>query len=40
VKRLEATLPFELSKKHWSVWRLNALGTGYYKRRISVLDGD
>jgi len=32
--------PVRLSKKHWSRWQLNAQGTRYYNRRISVLDGE
>lgn len=35
--RLDASLPFRLSPKHWARWQLNAQGTRYYKRRIGVL---
>jgi len=35
VDRLDQTLPFRLSPKHWSRWQLNANGTQYYKRRIA-----
>ncbi len=34
---LEASLPFRLSRKHWSRWQLNAKGARYYNRRASVL---
>ena len=34
VAELEALLPFRLSPKQWSRWRLNAQGTRYYKRRV------
>jgi hypothetical protein len=38
VRRLDQSLPFRLSRKHWSRWQLNARGTRYYSRRISVFD--
>jgi len=34
---LEASLPFKLSRKHWSRWQLNVKGTRYYNRKASVL---
>jgi hypothetical protein len=37
VRRIDQSLPFRLSRRHWSRWQLNARGTRYYKRRISVL---
>lgn len=36
-KRIDAALPFRLSRKHWSRWQLNARGTAYYRRRVDVL---
>jgi hypothetical protein len=35
--RLSGALPFRLSPKHWLRWQLNASGTRYYSRRVSVL---
>ncbi|NTW29643.1 MAG: hypothetical protein HGA39_09835 [Coriobacteriia bacterium] len=31
VKELEAFLPFKLSRKHWTLWKLTKAGTGYYR---------
>jgi hypothetical protein len=36
VERLDHSLPFRLSKKRWSRWQLNAQGTRYYSRSISM----
>ncbi|HET7744557.1 MAG TPA: hypothetical protein VFK76_07425 [Gaiellaceae bacterium] len=36
IERLGSRLPFDLSRKHWSRWQLNAEGTRYYNRKISV----
>jgi hypothetical protein len=38
VTRLEVSLPFRMSRKHWTRWQLNKAGTRYYRRRIDVLD--
>jgi hypothetical protein len=37
VLRIDQSLPFRLSKRHWSRWQLNARSTRYYNRRIPVL---
>jgi len=39
-RRIDQSLPFRLSKAHWSRWQVNAGGTRFYRRRISVLDTD
>jgi hypothetical protein len=39
VRRLQASLPFKLSSKHWSRWQLNAQGTKYYRRK-TFMPGD
>ena len=38
LRRLEESLPFRLSRKHWSRWQLNAQGSKYYRRRASVME--
>ena len=37
VRRVDESLPFRLSRKHWARWQLNEQGTGYYRRRVDVL---
>jgi hypothetical protein len=39
VRRVQASLPFKLSAKHWARWQLNAQGTKYYKRKTSMPAG-
>lgn len=36
IERMQATLPFKLSDKHWARWQLTAKGTRYHKRKISM----
>ncbi len=33
---LQSALPFRLSQKHWVRWQLNAKGTSFYARKLSV----
>jgi hypothetical protein len=40
VHKLQASLPFKLSSKHWSRWQLNAQGTKYYRRKTSMRGDD
>jgi len=35
-RTLDESLPFRLSRKHWSRWALNKAGTRYHPRRVDV----